>query len=93
MLAHVAGEMAGVEVVAAADGKADRQIDGLALVELLDALGADGQGGQGDEGEGGRQAGAFPTPNASAVTPGRQSYSVGTGIVDQSRRSASEARG
>jgi putative ATP-binding cassette transporter len=42
VLAHVAGKMAGVEVVAAADGKADGQIDGLALVELLDALGADG---------------------------------------------------
>jgi hypothetical protein len=59
VLAHVAGEMAGVEVVAAADGKADRQIDGLALVELLDALGADGQGGQSDEGEGGGQQAHF----------------------------------
>ena len=57
MLAHVAREMPGVEVVTAADGEADRQIDGLALVELFDALGADGQGGQDDQGEsGGQQA-------------------------------------
>ena len=40
-------EMAGVEVVAAADAKADRQIDGLALVELFDA-GGTGQAGDND---------------------------------------------
>jgi hypothetical protein len=36
VLADVAAEMPGVEVVAAAGREADREIDRLALVELLD---------------------------------------------------------
>ena len=39
VLADVAGEMASVQIVAAADREADHHVDGLALVELLRALG------------------------------------------------------
>jgi hypothetical protein len=49
VLADMAGEVAGVEVVAAADRKPDGEVDGLALVELLDALRLDGGGGGGRE--------------------------------------------
>ena len=82
VLADVAGEMPRVEVVAAADREADHEVDGLALVELLDASGRGGQGGERTKARAaGRQR---RMRNSRRISFRPRSYSQAAGIVDQS---------
>jgi hypothetical protein len=77
VLAHVAREHAGVEIVGAADAVADVEIDGLALVEVGDALRAAAGGDTAAAASAARHAAHHVPPwngNADAVAPGARHY-------------------